>query len=145
MEHVRNYFSKLFSIELLSSPLSVASDDLGCPQISSSECHYLSLPVTDEEIKNALWSRRLSSPLVLTDCTLDFFKDSGWWLVNQYRRRSKKSSMIEKFLWLSIKLILLSFQKTKAWKPLEISDLLVYATLSTRLLLRLLWPELDLF
>ena len=58
MEHVRNYFSKLFSTELLSSPLSVASDDLGCPQISSYECHYLSLPVTDEEIKNALWSMK---------------------------------------------------------------------------------------
>lgn len=56
MEYVRNSFSKLFLIELLSSPLSAPSNDLTYPQLSSSESPNISLLVTNEEIKNALWS-----------------------------------------------------------------------------------------
>lgn len=56
MEHVRNSFAKLFSIELLSSPLSSPSVDITFPQLSYSESHNISLPMTDKEIKHALWS-----------------------------------------------------------------------------------------
>ncbi|KAK9997319.1 hypothetical protein SO802_022005 [Lithocarpus litseifolius] len=55
MEHIRNSFSKLFSTELLSSPLSPPSVDITSPQLSF-ESHNISLPVSNVEIKNALWS-----------------------------------------------------------------------------------------
>ena len=56
MKHVRNSFAKLFSTELLSSPLSSPSVDLTFPQLCCSKSHNISLPVTDEEVKHALWS-----------------------------------------------------------------------------------------
>lgn len=85
-----------------------------------------------------LW--RLSSPLVLKDCTLNFFKDSGWCLEEIKKIFSNKKIPLA-LNQTHITLI----PKIKAHKPLKISDLLVYATLSTRLLIRLLWLELDRF
>ena len=145
MEHVRNYFSKLFSTELLSSPLSVALDDLGCPQISSSECHYLSLPVTDEEIKNALWSMKAFKSPGPDGLHAGFFQ-RFWLVVGKSVSEEIKKIFNDRKVPLALNQTYIAFiPKKKARKPLEISNLLVYATLSTRLLLRLLWPELDLF
>ncbi|KAK9988334.1 hypothetical protein SO802_028573 [Lithocarpus litseifolius] len=79
MEHVRNSFSKLFSTELLSSPLSSPSVDITSPQLSSSESHNISLPVSNEEIKNALWSLKAFKSLGPDGLHVGFFQ--RFWLV----------------------------------------------------------------
>ena len=55
MEFVRNSFLNLFTTDFSSSPIAATLNDSACPQLSDDESHLINLPVTDEEIKHAVW------------------------------------------------------------------------------------------
>ena len=56
MEFVRSSFLKLFTTEFSSSPIAATHNASTCPQLSNDESYLINLPVTDEEIKHAVWS-----------------------------------------------------------------------------------------
>ena len=56
MDFVQNHFQNLFSSEMLFSSRLASFSYTDLPHLSNSDVHTLSLPVLDDEIKNALWS-----------------------------------------------------------------------------------------
>ena len=56
MDFIQNHFRNLFSSEMLFSSRHAPPTAANLPHLSVSDVQALSLPVLDEEIKNALWS-----------------------------------------------------------------------------------------
>ena len=79
MEFVRSSFLKLFTTEFSSSPIAATHNASTCPQLSNDESYLINLPVTDEEIKHAVWSLKAFKSLGPDGLHAGFYQ--RFWLV----------------------------------------------------------------